>query len=141
MNLISRLFQVKMVDFKIQTSNISLFFKTILISNKNITPFDTKMAHSYRWPLLYYALRKRLFNCFSLFLESLVKTKKKCLFLLTSVVPKWQNKPLLSWRCSQKSAYFGSFKHLRNTMTLLPICWYFLNFKMTKNSFIWKKKK
>ena len=48
LNLISRLFQVKMVDFKIQTLNTSLFFKTILISNKNITPLDTKMAYSYR---------------------------------------------------------------------------------------------
>ena len=33
LNLISRLFQIKMVDFKIQTSNTSLSFKTILISN------------------------------------------------------------------------------------------------------------
>ena len=31
-----------MVDFKIQTPNTSLFFKTILISNKNITPLDIK---------------------------------------------------------------------------------------------------
>ena len=38
LNLISRLFQVKMVDFKIQTSNTSLFFKTILISNKKYYP-------------------------------------------------------------------------------------------------------
>ena len=51
-----------MVDFKIQTSNTSLFFKIILISNKNITPLDTKMAYSYRWPLLYYALRTPLNN-------------------------------------------------------------------------------
>ena len=48
LNLISRLFQIKIVDFKIQTSNTSLFFKTTLISNKSITPLDTKMAHSYR---------------------------------------------------------------------------------------------
>ena len=48
LNLISRLFKIKMGDFKMQTSNTSLFFKTILISNKNITPLDTKMAHSYR---------------------------------------------------------------------------------------------
>ena len=141
MNLISHLFQGKMVNFKIQTSNTSLFFKTMLISNKNITHLDTKMAYSYRWPLLYYMLFEETFKLFSLFLESLVNTKKKCHFLLTSVIPKWQNKHLLNWRCSQKSAYFGSFKHLRNTTTLLPTCWCFLNFKMTKNSFIWKKKK
>ena len=48
-----------MVDIKIQTSNTSLFLKITLISNKNITPLDTKMAHSYRWPLLYYALRRQ----------------------------------------------------------------------------------
>ena len=100
-----------------------------------------KGLHQMRKDLVLCALWRDFLIFFSLFLESLVKTKKKCHFLLTCVVPKWQNKPLLSWRCSQKSAYFGSFKHLRNTMTLLPICWYFLNFKMTKNSFIWKKKK
>ena len=31
-----------MVDIKIQTSNISLFFKTTLISNKNITLLTLK---------------------------------------------------------------------------------------------------
>ena len=36
------------------------------------------------------------FQTFSLFVESLVKTKKKCHFLLTPVVPKRQNKPLLN---------------------------------------------
>ena len=44
-NLISRLFQVKMVDFKIQTSNTSLFFKTILISNKKILSLLTLKWH------------------------------------------------------------------------------------------------
>ena len=48
LNLISRLFQMKMVDFEIQTSNTSLFFITILILNKNITRLDTKAAYSYR---------------------------------------------------------------------------------------------
>ena len=50
LNLISRSFQIKMVDIKIQTSNTSLFmfFKTTVISNKNITPLDTKMTYSYR---------------------------------------------------------------------------------------------
>ena len=48
LNSISRLFQLKMVDFEIQTSNTSLFFKTTLNLNKNITPFDTKIAHSYQ---------------------------------------------------------------------------------------------
>ena len=53
------------------------------------------------------------FQTFSLFLESLVKTKKKCHFLLTPVVPKRQNKLLLIWRRSQKSAVFHFFKHLK----------------------------
>ena len=48
-----------MVDIKIQTSNTGLFFKPTLISNKNITPLDTKMTHSYKWPLLYYALSRQ----------------------------------------------------------------------------------
>ena len=100
-----------------------------------------KGLHQMRKDLVVCSLWRDFLIFFSLFLESLVKTKKRCHFLLTSVVSKWQNKPLLNWGCSQKSAYLGSFKHLRNTTTLLPMCWCFLNFKMTKNSFIWKKKK
>ena len=82
LNLISRLFQVKMVDFKMQTSNISLFFKTILISNKNITPFDTKMAHSYRWPLLYYALRRDFLIFFFFIFRILGQNQEKVSFLV-----------------------------------------------------------
>ena len=80
------------------------------------------------------------FQTFSLFLESLVKTKKKCHFLLTPVVPKRQNKLLLISRRSQKSAVFHFFKHLRKTTILEQIFWCFLNFQMTKISFNWKKK-
>ena len=69
-----------MFDFKIQTSNTSLFFKTILISNRNITPLDTKMAYSYRWPLLYYALRRDFLNFFFMF-RILGQNQEKVSFL------------------------------------------------------------
>ena len=140
MNLISHLFQGKwlILKFKHQIQVYSL--KPCWFQIK-ILPILTLKWHILTDDHSYTMLFEETFKLFSLFLESLVNTKKKCHFLLTSVIPKWQNKHLLNWRCSQKSAYFGSFKHLRNTTTLLPTCWCFLNFKMTKNSFIWKKKK
>ena len=56
------------------------------------------------------------FQSFSLFLESLVKTKKECHFLFTPVVPKRQNKPLwIEGEVKNLLFFFHFFKHLRST--------------------------
>ena len=99
-----------------------------------------KGLHQMRKDLVLCALWRDFLNFFFIF-RILGQNQEKVSFLVDLRCSKVTKQAFIEWRCSQKSAYFGSFKHLRNTTTLLPICWCFLNFKMTKNSFMWKKKK
>ena len=112
MNLISRLFQIKMVDFKIQTSNTSLFFKTTLILNKNITPLDTKMAHSYRWPLLYYGLSRQKnldFSNFFFICGILGQNQEKVSFLVDPLLFQSAKTSLYWIEGEDKNVHFFAF--------------------------------
>ena len=146
MNLISRLFQIKMVDFKIQTSNTSLFFKTTLILNKNITPLDTKMAHSYRWPLLYYGLRRQknldFSNFFFILWNPWSKPRKTVISCWTPVVPKRQNNPSLNWRSRSKICIFFAFLSICEIqLCFSKYLWCFQNFKNGQKTNSFRRKR
>ena len=101
-----------MVDFKIQTSNTSLFFKTTLILNKNITPLDTKMAHSYRWPLLYYGLSRQKnldFSNFFFICGILGQNQEKVSFLVDPCCSKAPKQAFIELKEKIKLCIFSLF--------------------------------